>query len=505
MTCEDHGPKTASDHGSCSPALRNRYFRGKLLTVADYKAEQRYFIERRRMVNRAVLGWGVISGFSVKTVDERKVEIGPGVAFDKRGREAVACEKVRLNERDDVVWLKSGKVYDDEGGKRPASSGNYILSAHYAECRVDCVRMDEGCGEPSVEWNHIRETVVYSLQPRDDHSAHRRCHTSGFSPTVCNDPDAKQWNLDNEKKAIVAGPTDRGPHATLARWSADWLENSDLCTVHELCTWKGLSFDPSAGVPLAVVAFSDGGCGGFFISEIDEVAPRRLMRPNDALYDLIRGCDLTRIQDVGWGDWHGLQEHVRRGAFRRKFVTPPSTNSKPSIIDDDDSYQRGAGEDSNPPVDTLFWVCFSAPVQIASLTPDVMSIAIIRPDDDDRGVVRRIPIERLWIQEPLKGDPEGTTRSFRPMVSWKYWDGEIKPRASSGLERVNRVEIHIHCDSIIDWAGQAVDGNAIGQRFPSGNGTPGGDFASRFTVDPNGTYPPPHADGAAAAAPVTAA
>jgi hypothetical protein len=196
---------------------------------------------------------------------------------------------------------------------------------------------------------------------------------------------------------------------------------------------------------------------------------------------------------VGWRDWHGLQEHVKRTAFRHKFVTPSD-------------YPRGSDDEpepKHPPVDTDFWVCFSAPVKVASLTPDVISITLVDQDSDDRGVAIRIPIERLWIQEPMTGDPPYTTRSFRPMVSWQYWDGEIKRGASSKLNFINLAEIRIYADSIIDWFGQAVDGNAIGRRLPSGNGTPGGDFVSRFTIDPNGTYPPPSPPGGAAAASVT--
>jgi hypothetical protein len=44
------------------------------------------------------------------------------------------------------------------------------------------------------------------------------------------------------------------------------------------------------------------------------------------------------------------------------------------------------------------------------------------------------------------------------------------------------VHITIKCDFLIDCHGRAVDGNHIGGRLPSGNGTPGGTFESWFTV-----------------------
>src|SRR5215204_2957681 len=93
MSCDEKSPRIAGHCGPCSPATRNRYFRGKLLTVSDYQAEQRYMIARRRLTNRAMLGWGVVSG----------------VALDRRGREVVACEEVALAGEHDQLWLARGK------------------------------------------------------------------------------------------------------------------------------------------------------------------------------------------------------------------------------------------------------------------------------------------------------------------------------------------------------------------------------------------------------------
>src|SRR4051794_34822648 len=95
MRCETKEPKTAGNCGPCSPAVRNRYFRGKLLTVTDYQAEQRYMIERRRLVSRAVLGWGIVSGFGVDG-EAAALTVAPGIAFDHHGRELVLCEPFRV-------------------------------------------------------------------------------------------------------------------------------------------------------------------------------------------------------------------------------------------------------------------------------------------------------------------------------------------------------------------------------------------------------------------------
>src|SRR4051812_19911161 len=106
MDCDNESPKVAGRCGPRSPATRNRYFRGKLLTVSDYQAEQGYMIDRRRLVNRAMLGWGVVSGFALELREqERSLRVGAGVALDPCGRELVACEGVAISTPGDVLWL----------------------------------------------------------------------------------------------------------------------------------------------------------------------------------------------------------------------------------------------------------------------------------------------------------------------------------------------------------------------------------------------------------------
>ena len=47
--------------------------------------------------------------------------------------------------------------------------------------------------------------------------------------------------------------------------------------------------------------------------------PRRLVKRNDLLFDLIRGCDLTRISAIGWRDWHRGREGGRSTRFLDGF------------------------------------------------------------------------------------------------------------------------------------------------------------------------------------------
>ncbi|MGZ4113192.1 MAG: hypothetical protein ACXVP5_12215, partial [Tumebacillaceae bacterium] len=78
------------------PFERNRYFYGKLLTVRDFESEQKYFNDKRRLLNRLLYGPGVVSGLQVIKVDDKSVSVEMGVALDDMGREIVVSSPVTL-------------------------------------------------------------------------------------------------------------------------------------------------------------------------------------------------------------------------------------------------------------------------------------------------------------------------------------------------------------------------------------------------------------------------
>ena len=500
MSCHCDGPRTATDCTPCSPGIRNRYFRGKLLTVADYEAEQRYAIQRRRLINRQMLGWGVVSGFGI-TPDQgeiggRNVTIGEGVAFDARGRELVACEPVELREPTDMIWLTKGRCGLEPGDppKEPvqilpardeaasaaaaeapaptdraqaADDGtHYLLCAHYAERRIDRVVIKEGCGDPVCEANHICETVVYSLTAMADcPPGLASCPASAWAPGP-NGADIHKWERPEAGTPTLAALGDRGPQRTLAKWSLDRSEGKAPCCEPPLHRGRdGFAFDPEAGVPLACVTIAYR-CGDPYVAAVlDSVGPRRLTRPNDVLFDLIRGCDLTRIKDVGWRAFLGTADgRVAFEDYAAMFVG------------------GRAGTRTPPPLDTRFWVLFSGPVQAASLSPHAITITLLHWDTDDAvRLMRRMPVTGIKVAPTLPGDPPGSTRAFVPIVHGNYWLEEIYSTASAYDEREGTiVEIGIRGGLIVDANGQLVA--AGGGYLETRPGWPGSDFISAFTV-----------------------
>lgn len=517
MSCEQTpDPRTAGDCGPCSPARRNRYFADKWMTSANYRLEQAHFIERRRLINRAMLGSGIVQGFPVRLLDSGGVAVGTGVALDWCGREIVACSEVELVAARDVLWLDEGEcgVEVVDPPKEPAKPEtkpkedarqdcppdederhhHYLLCAHYAEQPVDGIRLDDGCGSTRCEANYVCETVVYSLS-RVEHCPPglRRCLPNLWDPHECNSGDG-DWEAvaGPGDRPLVADVHDRGTHRQLVHWSLERLSRVNFCKPCKMEQVGGLHVDLDACVPLACVEIGFR-CDEAYIARIvEDWRPKRLARPNDILFDLIRGCDLVRIQDVGWSHWlEPGRRQVPFSDFAEMFVAPRHSPQMPK-----GRRRRGP----RPASDTRFWVCFSGPVQVSSLSQDVITITLIQRDvNEDVGNVVRVPISEIVIAPATSGDPDGTTRAFRPMVSGRFWEGEINPNNVSGFETETRVEIEVRTAFILDTLGQEVAGG--GRFVPTSGCTPGGRFLSSFTVvpDDDATY-----DTAQQSAPTTA-
>ena len=96
------------------PFERNRYFYGKLLSVDDFEAEQRYMNDKRRMLNRFLYGTGVVCGMQVVEVDDLTVSLERGLALDFSGREIVVASPVTKR----LSAIEGFSRYAASGGER---------------------------------------------------------------------------------------------------------------------------------------------------------------------------------------------------------------------------------------------------------------------------------------------------------------------------------------------------------------------------------------------------
>lgn len=94
------------------PFERNRYYAGKLLTSADFEAEQLYMNNKRRFLNRIMFGSGIVCGLGVVNLDDLSVLLESGVAIDETGREIVVESTVvrRLASMEGFDSLKSDRA-----------------------------------------------------------------------------------------------------------------------------------------------------------------------------------------------------------------------------------------------------------------------------------------------------------------------------------------------------------------------------------------------------------
>lgn len=441
----------------CPSGKRNRFFRGKQMKAEEFTLEQRYFISRRRLVNRAVLGWGVVQGLALdgprKAPESMpaaaELRVGPGFALDRHGQEIILIESTALTSKNTFVLANS------EAGCRPMpmdklEPGPYVLAVHYAERRIGDAHLPEGCGCEKLEKNFVCETAVFSLRRIDSGCpcAEERCERSCEcgADSSCDDR--------------------RSRHSCLCQWVA----NGKLLGEETLCEWNGhwISVQDCVDLACVTVVKTEDQCCPLAISSIDDdCGPRRLVKSNDLLYDLARGCDLVHIDWISWEAWHRAKEPIAWEDFAAHFHA-----------------------DASPDGTTDFVVRFSGPVLVDTLRPDVFVVTVLTVEQSTGWrVVRRVPVSELDVTPDASHGstlPPGTTNQMRLKVKAKWIRDELQKDEESWLsDREFGVEIEIRGDFILDCHGQAVDANAIGTKAtPSGNGVPGDTFISCFRVLP---------------------
>jgi hypothetical protein len=120
--------------GELSTLERNRFFYGKLMDVSQFEKDQLYFNSKRALINRLVLGNGVVCGFDViaDPDDENRLLIQPGLAIDGRGREIVSSEAISIDPHQ--LTNDQGVVEGD-----PIDSGTIEICLLYREVETDLV------------------------------------------------------------------------------------------------------------------------------------------------------------------------------------------------------------------------------------------------------------------------------------------------------------------------------------------------------------------------------
>ena len=132
------------------PFEKNRYYPGKMLTSADFQAEQDYFVNRLRFSNVLMYGSGIVCGLGTFSLDDLSILIESGVAIDGEGREIIVDNSVvkKLSAIDGFESLKTDRA---------------VLCLRYNEKEVHSVYSVNSTGNASKEYEYNRISEGYEL------------------------------------------------------------------------------------------------------------------------------------------------------------------------------------------------------------------------------------------------------------------------------------------------------------------------------------------------------
>ncbi len=251
------------------PPVRNRYFYGKLLDVAQFDVEQSYLNGKRWLLNRLVSGWGVICGLNVQLgPDNQSIVVTPGVAIDKCGHEIMVC--------------RPSEPYPLQAPPPPqATSTSGTPGA--GTTRSGQMPTMEGweCGE------HVTVCICYHECPTDP------------VPAMGGDCDTESLcspGAITERYKVVILPGGLAPARTTSRL-ADVVVGGVLnypALVNYVTNLGCQSPCPDCCIPLANVRIPD--AGQYYDAKSIDITVRPICYTNDLLYELILAMQPAQSQ-----------------------------------------------------------------------------------------------------------------------------------------------------------------------------------------------------------------
>ena len=475
-------PNKDSKCGVCAtnPFERNKYFYGKQFTVRDLLQEQSYLNDKRYLINRMVLGWGVVCGLDVYWDRERRrLVVKSGMALDCCGHEIVVCENQYLSfdKNDDDCCLEHHQM----------PKGKFVLCLEYHECEAEPIDLQPvGCDEKGKsEYNRVRDSFRLRLKNWDD-----ACPKEPHEPIACinrykHDATANDSGTRNCETEDI--------HHYLCRKLKKHCHECESCdcvilatiTIEEVLPPPPPTGKQDPGTKPKDQGQQGGGYGNpqqggsyqnpqqgggpqypqpggdYKDPVVDSCTNRKLVYSNTLLYDLIY-CyhgDLPHIVDFNW----------------RKYAYPKREMNFDTFVQ---MMRDGVT------------VYFDQEIAPASLNAHTFIICYLYRESGTHTYVRR----HIRPEEILVGK-EGNchTATFKAREDWireELDTANSELRADTRYERGVSVEITLRGSRIWSKLGKGLDGEYLADRLPTGNGTQGGDFVDWFMVVPAEEKPP---------------
>lgn len=437
---------------------RNNYYYGKQFTVRDLLQEQTYFNEKRWLVNRMVLGWGVVCGLEVRWDREHgRLVVGQGMALDCCGREIIVCEEQQVEfGQYEEEWQRARR--------KPDYEARFVLCLEYHKCKTEPVELPPlGCDKQGrTEYNRIREGFKLLIKRWED-----ACPKQPYGRANC----IEHLKHDGSETETAISCRTPSLHERLCSLLTEGCPECEYCDCVVLATitvrpqWQS---GPAAALQQQAQGEQKQGDeqqGQYKLREwpgdgtlevrVDPCTDRRFVYNNPLLYDLIycHHGDLPHIVDFSW----------REAAYPRREVGW-------------DTFVRL--------MESGLTVYFDQEMAEESLNAHTFFLNFFdRQDETGTFVVKRIPAEA--IRTDRRGDCYTAT-----FVTDRDWvDDELKKKNSELAVGVD-VEITLRGSRIWSKQGKALDGDFVADKLPTGNGTQGGDFVDWFRVRPRGADKP---------------
>ena len=152
---------------------RLRFFTGQLLTAESFELEQKYFLEKLKRLNRALHGFGIVSGLKV-IVEAGQIMVEPGLALDCQGNELVIVTSVAVslqtcNWPSAYVQINFAEEYTDlvpaAGLAEPASSETLQLETKEASTITESCELVVAQENSNRGHRHLRARWLACGQP----------------------------------------------------------------------------------------------------------------------------------------------------------------------------------------------------------------------------------------------------------------------------------------------------------------------------------------------------
>jgi hypothetical protein len=463
---------------------RNHYFHGKMLSVRDLADEQKYFNQKRWLINRMVLGWGIVCGLDV-ALENGCLVVGPGLALDCCGHELLVCEPRRLKAARFIEVLSS-KQRGSTGHGGPSKPASYAKPGAYGGSTS--YGKGPGSGTPP-EQGTPRDYGT----PRDPRQ-----------PTEYGKPEGAGEPPEYGRPPEYGQPPDTGYGDAAADTPVRWV----LCLEYQECRTEPCQTSTSCG---------------------HQERDREYNRIRDDYRLTVRpwkkACPDDHTEDCCPYDGLGRKTPLHQALVERSRTCPAckdcecvvvatgtldETCQPPEIRLDDDhwKYRRIvytnpalAGlircfHDGLPHIKAINWrpgsqckvdefldllskhylrVTFDQPMKANTvMNPRSCRLSVFYASEGSCSLQLFIPVQRIEY------DASTTTATYH--FDSDCLEQELR-KVCKKLKKAADVELILHGSMIHNEHGRALDAELIDE-FPTGNGVEGGEFIAYFTVTP---------------------